>query len=151
MASSPNLDTRRIISSRRVIASTRVIAPSIKMITRRMRCLIAKRPSCASTSSPSTGATVAGIQVAEPDQLALHPPVPPRGVLRRDADHELADRCRRGRPPGTTTARIVPLMRDQPTMPGQQRRRGHQEHVAPPPAGDPSRDNAASNSRSAGW
>jgi hypothetical protein len=26
--------------------------------------------------------------VAEPDQFALHPPVPPRGVLRRDADHE---------------------------------------------------------------
>jgi hypothetical protein len=33
-----------------------------------------------------------GDRVAEPDQLASHSPVPPCGVLRRDADHELADR-----------------------------------------------------------
>ena len=39
-------------------------------------------------------------RVAEPDQLALHPPMAPCGVLRRDADHELADRGCRRRPPG---------------------------------------------------
>ena len=39
-----------------------------------------------------------GDRVAEPDEFALHPPVPPCGVFRRDADHELADRGCRGRP-----------------------------------------------------
>ncbi len=34
-------------------------------------------------------------RVAEPDEFALHPPVAPGRVLRRHADHELADRgCR---------------------------------------------------------
>ena len=78
-------------------------------------------------------------RVAEPDQLSLHPPVPPRGVLRRDADHELLDRGRRGRPPGTPTARVIPLARDQPPVPREQRRRCHHEHLAPPAPGDQSR------------
>jgi len=77
-----------------------------------------------------------GDLVAEPDQLALHPPVPPGGALRGDADHELADRGGRGRPPGTTAARVVPLARDNPPVPGEQRRRGHREHLAPPAAGN---------------
>ena len=74
--------------------------------------------------------------MAQPDQLALHPPVSPCGVLRRDADHELADRGGRGRPPVTPPACEVPLARDQPPMPGEQRRRGHGEPPAPPSAGD---------------
>jgi hypothetical protein len=78
-------------------------------------------------------------RVAEPDQLALHPPVPPRGVLRRDADHELADRGRRGRPSRTAAAGVVPLARHQPTVPGEQRRGRHREHLAPPAAGNQSR------------
>jgi len=69
----------------------------------------------------------------------LHPPVPPRGVLRRDADHEILDRGRRGRPPGTPTARVIPLSRDQPPVPGEQRRRCHHEHLAPPAPGDQTR------------
>ena len=77
-----------------------------------------------------------GDRVAEPDQFALHPPVPPRGVLRRDADHELADRSRRGRPPRTPAARVIPLARDQPTVPGEHRRRGHRKHLTPPAAGN---------------
>jgi hypothetical protein len=77
--------------------------------------------------------------VAEPDQLALHPPVPPPGVLCRDADHERADRRRRGRPPQTPAARVVPLARDQPTVPGEHRRRGHRKHLIPPAARDQSR------------
>jgi len=37
-----------------------------------------------------------GDRVAEFDEFALHPPVPPRRVVGGDADHELADRgCRR--------------------------------------------------------
>ena len=78
-------------------------------------------------------------RVAEPDQLALHPPVPPCGVLYGHADHELADRGCRGRPPGTPPARVVPLARDQAPVPGEQRRRGHHEHLAPPAAGNQSR------------
>jgi len=74
--------------------------------------------------------------VAEPDQFALHPPVPPCGVLRRHADYELADRSRRGRPSGTPPARVVPLARDKPAVPGEQRRGCHREYLAPPASGD---------------
>ena len=63
-------------------------------------------------------------RVAEPDEFALHPPVPPRGILRRDADHELADRGCRGRPSGTPAADVVPLACDQPPVPGEQGRPG---------------------------
>src|SRR5690242_21672542 len=38
--------------------------------------------------------------VAEPDELALHPPVPPGGIVYGDADHELAYRGCPGRPSG---------------------------------------------------
>ncbi len=74
--------------------------------------------------------------MAEPDQLALHAPVPPQRVLCREADHELADRRRRGRPPRTPAARVVPLARDQPTVPGEQR---HRRHLTPLAARDQSR------------
>jgi hypothetical protein len=38
-------------------------------------------------------------RVAELDELALHPPVPPRRIAHRHVDHELADRgCHGGRP-----------------------------------------------------
>ena len=61
---------------------------------------------------------------------------PQVGILGRDADHELADRGCRGRPPGTPSARVVPLACDQPPVPGEQRRRGHREYLAPPAPGD---------------
>jgi hypothetical protein len=77
-----------------------------------------------------------GDRVAGPDQLALHPPVPPRGVLRRDTDHELADRRCRGRPSGTTAARVVPLAHHKPAVPGEQGRGCHREHLVPPAAGN---------------
>ena len=35
-------------------------------------------------------------RVGELDEFALHPPVPPRRIVRRHADHELADRSYRG-------------------------------------------------------
>ena len=70
--------------------------------------------------------------MAELDELALHAPVPPGRVVRRDADHELADRGCRGRPPGTPPVRVIPFACDQAPMPGQQRRRGHREHLTPP-------------------
>jgi hypothetical protein len=74
--------------------------------------------------------------VAELDELTLHSPVPPRRVICRHPDHELADRGCRGRPPGTPSARVTPLACDQPSAPGQQCRRGHREHLAPSPPGD---------------
>ena len=77
--------------------------------------------------------------VAEPDQLPLHPPVPPHGIIGRDANHQLADRSCRGRPPGTPAAGVVPLAYDQPPVPGEQRRRYHREHLASPAAGNQSR------------
>src|SRR5258708_5694725 len=48
-------------------------------------------------------------------------------VVRRDADHELADRCCRGRPPRTPAAAVVPFARDQPPLPGEKRCGGHHE------------------------
>ena len=47
--------------------------------------------------------------VAELDELALHAPVPPRGIVCGDADHELADRGCRGWPSGTPLAGVVPF------------------------------------------
>lgn len=49
--------------------------------------------------------------MTEPDEFASHAPVPPRGVLRRHADHQLADRGCRGRSPGTPPAGVIPLDR----------------------------------------
>jgi len=78
-------------------------------------------------------------RVAEPDQLALYPPVTPRGIIGRDADHQLADSSCRGRPPGTPTAGVVQLSCGQPPMPGEQRRWCHREHLAPAAARNHSR------------
>ena len=77
--------------------------------------------------------------MAEPDEFALHPPVPPRRIVRRHLDHEHPDRGYRRRPSGTPAARVVPSARDQPPVPGEQRRRGHREHLTPPAAGNQSR------------
>jgi len=87
--------------------------------------------------------------VAEPDQLALHPAVPPSGVLCRDTDHELADRGCRGRPPGTATMSVVPLAFGQPPVPGEQRRR-ITANTSPHRRRGTSRDRAASHSQSPG-
>ena len=76
-----------------------------------------------------------GDRVAELDQFALYAPVPPRWVVRSDADHELADRGCRRRPAGGPSAGVVPFTCDQPPVPGEQRRRGNREHLALP-AGD---------------
>jgi uncharacterized membrane protein YgaE (UPF0421/DUF939 family) len=57
-------------------------------------------------------------------------------VLRRHADHELPDRSCRGRSSGKPPVRVVPSACDQAPVPGEQRRRGHGEHLAPPAPGD---------------
>src|SRR5208283_5457902 len=83
-------------------------------------------------------------RVAELDQFALYAPVPPRWIVRSDADRELADReladrgCRR-RPTGGPSAGVVPFTCDQPPVPGEQRRRGNREHLAPLSPLDPRR------------
>src|ERR1019366_9810465 len=77
-----------------------------------------------------------GDRVAEFDEFALHAPVPPRRVVRGDADDELADRGCRGRPPGTPPAGVVPSACDQPPAPGEQRPRGDREDLAPAVPGD---------------
>ena len=62
--------------------------------------------------------------------------MPARRIVRGHADHELADRPCRGRPSGPPAVRVIPLAGDQAPMPGQQRRGGHREHLAPPVPGD---------------
>jgi hypothetical protein len=74
--------------------------------------------------------------VAELDEFALHAPVPPRRIVCRDADDELPDRGLRGRPSGTPPVRVIPFACDQAPVPGEQRRRGHREHLGPPLPGD---------------
>jgi len=71
-------------------------------------------------------------RVAQPDEFALHAPVPAGRVVGGHADHEPADRGCRGRPSGTPPAGVGPLAGDKPPVPGEQRRRGHREHLAPP-------------------
>ena len=41
--------------------------------------------------------------------------------------------------PGRPSAGVIPLARDQPPVPGDQRRRGHHEHLTPAAARDKSR------------
>jgi hypothetical protein len=77
-----------------------------------------------------------GDRVAELDEFALHPPVPPARIVGRHADHKRADHGGRGRPPGTPPLAVVPLTCDQPPVPGERRRRGHSEHLTPTAAGD---------------
>jgi hypothetical protein len=74
-------------------------------------------------------------RAAGPDGPALHAPVPPGGVVRGDADHELAEHDCRRRPSGTP-ARIIPFTCGQPPVPGEQRRRGHGERLCPAMPGD---------------
>ncbi len=88
-------------------------------------------------------------RVAEFDEFALHAPVPPRRVVRRDADHELADRGCRGRPSGPPPVRVVPFAGDQSPVPGQQRA-GVTAKTSPHRRRGIRRDSAASHSRSAG-
>jgi hypothetical protein len=87
--------------------------------------------------------------VAELDEFALHAPVPPGRMVRSDADDELPDHSRRGRSSGTPPVRVIPFACDQSPVPGQQRRRGHREHLAPPAPGDQPRQ--CRKPQPAGW
>ena len=78
----------------------------------------------------------AGDRVAEFDEFALHATVPPRRIAGRDADHEFPDCGCCGRSSGSPPAGVVPFAGDQAPVPGEQRRRGHHEHLTPPSAGD---------------
>ena len=74
--------------------------------------------------------------MAEFDEFALHAAVPPCRIVRRLADHELADRGFGGGPAGTPPVRVIPFACDQPPVPAQQCCRGHGEHLLPSAAGD---------------
>ena len=74
--------------------------------------------------------------MAELDEFALHAPMPPHRIVCRDADDEFPDRGLRGRPSGTPPVRVIPFACDQAPVPGEQRRRGHREHLTPSVPGD---------------
>ena len=62
-----------------------------------------------------------GDPMAEPDQLALNTPMPPGKILGSHANHQILDRrCGRWTSRSATCA-VVPLARDQPAVPGQDR------------------------------
>jgi hypothetical protein len=91
-----------------------------------------------------------GNAMAEPDQFALHPPVPPGRILGCHADNKLLDR-RRGRwTSELAVCGVVPLARDQPAVPDQDRGRSHREDLRPAARRGTRRDKAASHTRSAG-
>ena len=89
-------------------------------------------------------------RMAEPDEFALHAPVSPCRVLGGDADHQLADRGCRRRPPGTPPAGVVPLACGQAPVPGKQRRRVT-ANTSPHRCRGITRDSATSHSRPVGW
>jgi hypothetical protein len=72
--------------------------------------------------------------VTEPDEFALRADAPCR-IVRGRADHELSDCGCRERLPGTPPVRVVPLACDQPAVSGEERRRGHREHLPSSPLG----------------
>ena len=103
--------------------------------------LLPRRASAAGRGADSGGVqdlrhSGGGDQVAELDQFALYAPVPPRWVVRSDADHELADCGCRRRPAGGPSAGVVPFTCDQPPVPDEPCRRGNRERLAPLSAGD---------------
>ena len=73
----------------------------------------------------------------------------PRDGFSGHADHELADRGCRGRLSRAPAAGVVPVACNHLPVPGEQRRRGHGEHLAPAVPGI-SRDSAASHNWSVG-
>ena len=69
---------------------------------------------------------------AEPEQLALDPPVAPTRVLARESNDQFTNLGRRRRATGTAM-RIRPAARHQLTMPAQKRRRRDHERSPRPP------------------
>jgi hypothetical protein len=73
--------------------------------------------------------------MAQPDQFALHAPMPPGRVLGCHAHHEILD-CRGGGwPSGSTASGVVPLSGNQPAVPGQDRGRSNREDLGPAATG----------------
>jgi hypothetical protein len=96
-------------------------------------------PACQSTATAASHRPAPqqhGVHVDELDEFALHAPVPPRRIVRRDADDKLPDGGCHGRSSGTPPACVIPCAGDQSPVPGEQRRRGHREHLGPPLPGD---------------
>ena len=54
--------------------------------------------------------------VTEPDELALRTPMPPRRIVRRDANHELSDCGCRGRASGTPPKGVIPFAHGRPPV-----------------------------------
>ena len=69
--------------------------------------------------------------MAEPDQFALHAPMPPDGVLGGHAHHEILNYRCGGRTSGSAACGVVPLSGNQPAVPGQDRGRSNREDLGP--------------------
>jgi hypothetical protein len=69
--------------------------------------------------------------VAEAGEFAVDAPMAPSRVLGRYAQDQGFDCRARGRASGSATLAVVPLLRDEFAVPGQQRGRGHREDLRP--------------------
>jgi hypothetical protein len=72
-----------------------------------------------------------GNAMAEPDQLALHAPMAPGGVLCCHTRHKFLDRRRSRGTSRATACGVVPLARDQPAVPGQDRGGSDRKDLGP--------------------
>jgi hypothetical protein len=89
-------------------------------------------------------------RVAKLGELALHPPVTPRRVVRGHADHELADRGCRGRSSGRPPVSCSPICARQARCQASSVA-GVTANTSPHRRRGISRDRADSHSRSPGW
>ena len=74
--------------------------------------------------------------VAELDEFALHAPVPPRRIVRRDADDKLPDGGCHGRSSGTPPACVIPFAATSRRCQASSVAGGHREYLGPPLPGD---------------
>ena len=77
-----------------------------------------------------------GEAMTEPDQLTLHPSVPPGGIVPRHANHQLVDRRRSRGTSRPAACGVVPRARNQSAMPSQDRGSSHRENRHPAAAPD---------------
>lgn len=87
--------------------------------------------------------------MAQAGEFAVDAPVSPSRVVGRHAQDQGFDGGGRWRASGSAPLAVVPLLRDQFAVPGQQRGRGHREDLGPAAARYEARE--CSEPKAVGW